>query len=729
MSAEPTEPFPWEQQLLRASAAEQGSSQQGSPRGSGLYPGTSVSEDDFIVVSGSERASAPRHAARPPVPAISAYRVTCKAIPALDGVYTLTGDSINGMPSWAAGERRLYATQRLGTRLWTLARQAAWIARNGGVAFRDGELPAEAAPPHVQGKWRTWSSDDWKEGEEVQLKCLTPCSSCSGSGSHRFKCNTCTGSGKRTKVAFFLSQVLSLVGKGSCPDCEGRGEVDLGCGACYGTGWVNDPCPSDVMMPSLPRDTYADLEVENDELSDAKVDLMGQLAKLGYSRRNAFAAAKRCGTLPGCIDWIAENSRPWVPLEATEDCCICYTPEDKDTMVWLDCSEKHWICRPCLREHFVTLIKEHRVKDEDLKCPGGCSDDVTNAAHLVQAVVSPEDYQKFLDRRLLREFAQKSEKIVSCPDCNFMVECPTVRDRYNVKCRKSGCLRESGFCGMCGEMPPHLPDVSCEEHRRRMEAQQLAPSDEELRKMGVTKCPSCGMGVIRKSACKFMKCDKKVGGCGQSFCYLCGKKTTRGEYDDKHQCVQSGYAFMRSGASESDQLSRAPHRSDQREESSLGLQLVSQLLAALAHDEPEEAAAAAGSAPAAAASVSGISGGRAVLEESAMPCAVWYSDSASCLMGHSCQFRHGEHDDRIRPSSRPTGATQGSSRQGPVVSPYGGAPSPYTYSTPAASGHPPNPYQQAGDEQRWRCSKCTFENSGFMDRCEVCEAQRGLRSI
>jgi hypothetical protein len=46
------------------------------------------------------------------------------------------------------------------------------------------------------------------------------------------------------------------------------------------------------------------------------------------------------------------------------------------------------------------------------------------------------------------------------------------------------------------------------------------PSDAALARLGIKKCPSCGMGVEKDDGCDHMTCRTR-GGCGGQFCWEC----------------------------------------------------------------------------------------------------------------------------------------------------------------------------------------------------------------
>lgn len=122
----------------------------------------------------------------------------------------------------------------------------------------------------------------------------------------------------------------------------------------------------------------------------------------------------------------------------------------------------------------------------------GCPAAISNVAHVVEATVPRELYDRFLEHRVRKQWAKGRDDVVECTQCHFMI---ITEEKLNVKCRREGCPNASGFCGLCGE-PPH-PGKSCEENGRELreaaERAKVAPTREELKAMGIVPCPTCGI--------------------------------------------------------------------------------------------------------------------------------------------------------------------------------------------------------------------------------------------
>lgn len=120
--------------------------------------------------------------------------------------------------------------------------------------------------------------------KEIQLKKMTTCSSCRGSGSERGtslkSCSKCNGSGeiRQTRQSFFgaFSQAYE------CPDCFGNGRVpEKPCLKCRGTG-VNKEL--EVISVSIPAG------IENGQI--IKIDGRGEAAPHGGSSGDLYLSVR-----------------------------------------------------------------------------------------------------------------------------------------------------------------------------------------------------------------------------------------------------------------------------------------------------------------------------------------------------------------------------------------------------------------------------------------------------
>ena len=194
------------------------------------------------------------------------------------------------------------------------------------------------------------------------------------------------------------------------------------------------------------------------------------------------------------------------------DCLICYTEIEPNDEVSLGC--KHQFCSEC----FTNYLKE-RVTNQltvlSTHCPlAGCNYIVTHDI-FDRCLKNEKDSLKLYNKSLIYNFTQSNSDIKLCPNpkCDVIIKVPG-HGMIEVKCQCGfsfcfNCLRET-----------HRP-CDCE----MMEIwEQKSKSEGENTKwllVNTKQCPNCHKYIEKNQGCNHMTCQKKAGGCGYEFCWIC----------------------------------------------------------------------------------------------------------------------------------------------------------------------------------------------------------------
>ena len=203
-----------------------------------------------------------------------------------------------------------------------------------------------------------------------------------------------------------------------------------------------------------------------------------------------------------------------------EHCLVCGEINNNNNILYcLNCGHK--FCNECWTEYLKEKIK-FPINALKVTCPQkGCT-----------CIVYEKLYYKYLyDGNNL----MKLKKIIykNFIDRNLDIrQCPNIYCKLYIKsnkhfAREIDCLCGYSYCYECLK-ESHSP-CSCEMIQKWNELKNhyaFTVSEEEKNNMwfmGNTKeCPFCHLKIEKTKGCNYMLCNKKFGGCGNAFCYVCG---------------------------------------------------------------------------------------------------------------------------------------------------------------------------------------------------------------
>ena len=199
--------------------------------------------------------------------------------------------------------------------------------------------------------------------------------------------------------------------------------------------------------------------------------------------------------------------------ENGDNCLICF--EEKNNQFFsLNCG--HQFCSECWTEYLKEKIKTP-LSALYATCPQeGCS-----------LIVYEKLYSKFLkdkssleklDKAICKNYINKNIDIKQCPNekCHYYVKS---RDHSS---QEINCLCGTSYCFKC-QKEPHRP-CTCEIYDKFIKIQRNTNVEEDNKRWieaNTKECPHCHQKIQRSQGCNYMLCDKRAGGCGHAFCYVC----------------------------------------------------------------------------------------------------------------------------------------------------------------------------------------------------------------
>ena len=208
-------------------------------------------------------------------------------------------------------------------------------------------------------------------------------------------------------------------------------------------------------------------------------------------------------------------------IESNGNTCLTCFEEKNDTFFSLNCG--HQFCGECWKEYLL----------EKLKNPLGCL--FAKCQQAGCTCIVPEDvYKKFitdkiqlekLDKAIFKNFINRNEDFKQCPNpkCHFYVK-STMHSPREINC-KCGTT----YCFKCSK-DTHRP-CSCEMFEKWLRMNDTAKNDDKWIEANTKECPHCHQKIEKSKGCNYMLCDKKAGGCGHAFCYVCETDWTKHSQD------------------------------------------------------------------------------------------------------------------------------------------------------------------------------------------------------
>ena len=196
--------------------------------------------------------------------------------------------------------------------------------------------------------------------------------------------------------------------------------------------------------------------------------------------------------------------------ENGENCLICF--EDKnDNFFALDCG--HEFCKDCWKGYLEEKLKSP-LSALQATCPQeGCTCIVYE--NLFKKFLKDKNLLEKLDKAIFKNFINRNEDIKQCPNqhCHYYV-------KSNMhSSREINCICGTSYCFKCSR-ESHRP-CTCEMVEKWDKRSKNDTSDEKWIRANTKECPHCHQKIEKSQGCNYMLCDKRAGGCGHAFCYVC----------------------------------------------------------------------------------------------------------------------------------------------------------------------------------------------------------------
>ena len=193
-----------------------------------------------------------------------------------------------------------------------------------------------------------------------------------------------------------------------------------------------------------------------------------------------------------------------------ENCLVCFEEKNED-FACLSCG--HMFCKDCWRDYLQEKCVDFYTV-MTTKCPqAGCTN-IVYEKFFLKYLEDPTSKIRF-DKALKKNYTDSNDDIKTCPNpnCNVFIKC------FDHIPKDVECICGTTFCFKCYH-DSHRP-CSCfmfEKWEKKNASESL---DDKWVKANCKECPHCHQKIERSQGCNYMLCDKKAGGCGKAFCYVC----------------------------------------------------------------------------------------------------------------------------------------------------------------------------------------------------------------
>ena len=195
------------------------------------------------------------------------------------------------------------------------------------------------------------------------------------------------------------------------------------------------------------------------------------------------------------------------------NCLVCFE-EKNDEFFSLKCG--HQFCSDCWEEYLKEKIKSP-LSALQAHCPQeGCT-----------LIVYERLYSKFLkeknmlekfDKAIYKNFINRNEDIKQCPNihCHYYIK-SNIHSSQEINCPCG-----TSYCFKCLK-EPHRP-CTCEIYSKFLSINRSTTVEDDNKRWieaNTKECPHCHQKIQKSQGCNYMLCDKRAGGCGHAFCYVC----------------------------------------------------------------------------------------------------------------------------------------------------------------------------------------------------------------
>ena len=193
-----------------------------------------------------------------------------------------------------------------------------------------------------------------------------------------------------------------------------------------------------------------------------------------------------------------------------ENCLICYE-EKNENFECLSCG--HMFCGECWKEYLTEKCTDFYTA-MTTKCPqSGCTNIVYE--RIFKKFITDTEAKKKFEKALNKNYTDSNLDIKQCPN----PKCEIFIKSFDHIAKDVECLCGTTFCFKCYKNS-HRP-CTCFMFDKWEKKCSSDTADDKWMKANCKECPHCHQKIEKSQGCNYMLCDKRAGGCGKAFCYVC----------------------------------------------------------------------------------------------------------------------------------------------------------------------------------------------------------------
>lgn len=206
-------------------------------------------------------------------------------------------------------------------------------------------------------------------------------------------------------------------------------------------------------------------------------------------------------------------------IKSNGDICLICEESYKNNLDCLSC--EHQFCEECWTNYLKQKLN-FPITVLETECPQNeCTCRVYEKFYY--KYIKDEKLLSILNKAIYNNFIDKNKDISQCPNpkCHYFFK---TRNHSNQEIK---CLCKTSYCYKCSK-ESHIPcpcDLIQKWNILLNNYFNITTNEEKNNKWileNTKECPNCHIRIEKIKGCISMVCDKKIGGCGHQFCYICG---------------------------------------------------------------------------------------------------------------------------------------------------------------------------------------------------------------
>lgn len=198
-----------------------------------------------------------------------------------------------------------------------------------------------------------------------------------------------------------------------------------------------------------------------------------------------------------------------------KECLVCYMEESDCPGGFFSLTCKHYFCIDCWIQYLKTNVFDQGqvlfTKCQQKDC------NLLVSESIFEKFLKDEESLNNLKTGIQKNFTDYNNDVKWCPSpgCDAAVRCESKSNK------EIDCVCGYTFCFKCtkeGHRPCQCEMIKTWDKKNSSESENI-----KWITANTKQCPNCKKFIEKNQGCNHMTCNKKAGGCGHEFCWICAK--------------------------------------------------------------------------------------------------------------------------------------------------------------------------------------------------------------